>query len=518
RFRDSGTLHLLAVSGSNVALVIIFIILVLRPFSIKRNNRAIILIVSVFLFALLSYGEPSVVRASLMAVLVIFARIIERRFDLNQIIATSALIILLIDPAQLFSVSFQLSFVTAWGLIFIVPKVNDLFKPWQTRIWFRWLALPLIVSIVAQISSMPLIAYYFDRLPAISVAANLVIVPLVSGAVVASLFLFIVDLIWPLLGIFFGSLMDAFLKVVIYFLDLFGGENSAVIATGDLSGVAVILIYLSILLVTLAVINNTLRRMAIVALVVLINSVIAFSVVKAATEDNFSNHLSIFSIPGGTAILANENSSGNADLIITGLESKSYPIDERVFESSFMSLGIRKINRLFVLSSEFGAMDDILRVSDKYESKEIYIDQRLDKSFRDITNSLYGTGDIRIKLFSGILKRSDDPGIFPAQNALLIDYGDSEVLVLNDDIQIAKTLVPISKPRAVILYKPRLSEADLLSLQNFSHAICSNSIQKLSSIPSEDSGTKIHIIESQGPCRLILPGGESESIAIAPIR
>ena len=63
-FRDSGTLHVLAVSGSNVALVLLFFIWVLRPFWLKPSTRAIILLVVIALFAGLSYGDPSVIRAS----------------------------------------------------------------------------------------------------------------------------------------------------------------------------------------------------------------------------------------------------------------------------------------------------------------------------------------------------------------------------------------------------------------------------------------------------------------------
>jgi competence protein ComEC len=117
-FRDSGTLHLLAVSGSNVALVVGFMMLVLRPFGLSRRRRALVLLLSVLLFAALSYGEPSVIRASIMAILVITAALVQRRYDLNNLIAVAAVAILLYDPAQLFSVGFQLSFVTAWGLIY----------------------------------------------------------------------------------------------------------------------------------------------------------------------------------------------------------------------------------------------------------------------------------------------------------------------------------------------------------------------------------------------------------------
>ncbi len=70
-FKDSGTLHLLAVSGSNVALVLLVIIVLLRPFRLSRNVRAVVLLVVIVLFTMLSYGQPSVIRASVMAALVI---------------------------------------------------------------------------------------------------------------------------------------------------------------------------------------------------------------------------------------------------------------------------------------------------------------------------------------------------------------------------------------------------------------------------------------------------------------
>ncbi len=128
RFRDTGTLHLLAVSGSNVALVVLSFMFLLRPFSLSRRKRAVILLLVVFLFALLSYGEPSVMRASVMAALVIAAGVLERRYDLNNVIAATALIILLFDPAQLYDVGFQLSFVTAWGLISLSLEVAPAYR------------------------------------------------------------------------------------------------------------------------------------------------------------------------------------------------------------------------------------------------------------------------------------------------------------------------------------------------------------------------------------------------------
>ncbi|MDH4156400.1 MAG: ComEC family competence protein, partial [candidate division Zixibacteria bacterium] len=155
-FRDSGTLHLLAVSGSNVAIVLLFFVYIMRPLSLSRLKRSIALLAVVGLFTLLSYGEPSVVRASIMASLVILAKLLERRFDLNNIIAATALIILLFEPTQLFNIGFQLSFVTAWGLIFVTPQVHRRFHAYHTRRWYRFIVFPVMISFIAQICSAPL--------------------------------------------------------------------------------------------------------------------------------------------------------------------------------------------------------------------------------------------------------------------------------------------------------------------------------------------------------------------------
>lgn len=519
RFRDSGTLHLLAVSGSNVALVILFIILILRPFSIKRKHRAFILIFCVFLFALLSYGEPSVVRASLMAVLVLLATIIERRFDLNQIIATAAVIILLVDPAQLFSVGFQLSFVTAWGLIFIVPKIANLFKAHQNKPWFRWLALPFIVAAVAQISSMPLIAYYFDKVPAISVAANLVIVPLVSIAVVASLLLVVLDLIWPMLGQFFGSLLDSFVKIVTYFLDLFGGENSKVISTGELSGAAVLLIYSLIIFATLSLLNKTYRRIAVAVIIVLANVVLTLSIVQASNEDKTLNYLDIFNIPGGMAIVVHSSTSNRPDLLITGLDSKSYPIDERIFEPSLSALRVKKLARVFVLSSEFGAIDDILRLSKKYEADTVFVDKRLARSFADMANSLEPSFVIpKVVTFAKNSEPISPTGIFPDVNAVLIKFENSDVLVTNELFRFEQ--IDASFEGQAALITPNITEknTDYTALQKFSLIVCSKGGHHLSPVPPTESSPQIYSIERLGPCRLHLPEDISKSLVIETIR
>jgi len=521
RFRDSGTLHLLAVSGSNVALMVLFVILVLRPFSIKRKQRAVILIICVFIFALLSYGEPSVVRASLMAALVLWAAIIERRFDLNQIIATAALIILLFDPAQLFNVGFQLSFATAWGLVFITPKIANLFTPNMNKLWFRWLVLLVLISLVAQICSTPLIAYYFDRVPAISVAANMVIVPLVSISVMATLLLFVIDLIWPLMGLFFGSLLDLFMKSVFFFLELFGEKESLVIETAELSVLSVILIYVFLIIASLALYNKLVRRIAIAFALVILNIGLTFSLVSAASNDDHRRHLDIFNIPGGSAILVKHSLSGTPDLIITGIIARPYPLEERIFESALSSLNVKRIGKVFVQSAEYGAMDDIVRLSNRFGVKELYVDERLSRSFNDISNSVAFLNEgLKLKPFSGKIQTYSNPGIYPSNDHIAITFETAKVLVVCD-LNYERPPVQTDKmPTAIVLGSSdnlNISVAEEFLKQEYAAVICSKFDQMPNSSDSKGSMVLFHSIESQGPCRLFIPASYTESFIFKPI-
>jgi len=524
-FRDSGTLHLMAVSGSNVALVVFFIIFVLNPFALQRKKRAAVLMAGVFIFALLSYGEPSVVRASLMAALVLIATILERRYDLNQIIATAALIILLVDPAQLFEVGFQLSFVTAWGLIFITPQVANLFQPVQHKWWYRWLVFPFLISLIAQICSTPLIAFYFGRVPAISVVANLVIVPLSSLAVVGVLLLLVSNLVWPMLALFFGSLIDSFLKIVVMFLEFFGGEQSLLVQTGDLSVLAVILIYSFIIILPLAIFNKMARRVIVMMIIIVLNMTAAFSIVAASTDKGNTRHLDTFKIPGGLAVLVYQSESSLPDLVITGINYEDYPIEERVCSTVFASLKVKKISRIFVLSAEYGAMDDLLRLAYKMSVREMLIDQRLMISYTDITNHLPTLiANLKIEPFSASSNGERRSGFFPSKNGLIINFGNSEVFVVNDlsplSVLLGESITNRELKALIVGNSGSIENEELEAIEpgRFSTVICSDLKQSAKSIGEKSSSDALYSIDTQGACRLNVPANQSDTFSIEPLQ
>ncbi len=430
-FKDSGTLHLLAVSGSNVILVIIFFSFLLKPFRVSGNSRAIILLIVLIMFTLISYGEPSVIRASLMASLILIAGLIGRSYNLNNIISITAAIILLVNPSQLFDVGFQLSFVTAWGLIFIVPIIHGRFENYHNRIWYKFLVLPALVSFVAQICSSPLIALYFQRIPIISVAANLVIVMLTSIAVIGILAVLISHLILPILGNFVGSLLNKILELIVICLEFFGGQEIPVIATGIVPLFFVFLFYLFLVIGVWAIDSKFIRRYWLISFLIFLSIALLIPVINSF-ENRDKTNLWISSLPGGVAVIVKENDCNNGDLIISGLYDRDYPIDDRILKPLLEGLEIEKLNSVIIISSDFGSLKDLANLITDFEFDSVYVPVTLEKSFRDIINqSDSPVLSEKVIVYAGRPNLASEIGLFPFESGMAANIGRERIFISN---------------------------------------------------------------------------------------
>ncbi len=434
-FRDSGTLHLLAVSGSNVALILIFITFVIRPFKWSRRRRAIILLLVILVFAELSYEEPSVIRASVMAALVITAQLIQRRYDLNNVIACAAVMILLVSPGQLYDVGFRLSFVTAWGLIFILPKLDRLFNRHHNRRWYRWLIFPLMVSVVAQVVSTPVIAYHFGQVPAISVLANLIIVPLVSISVIGILILLAADLIWPLLGIFAGSLLNLLLGSVVQVLHLLGGDRMPVIKTAALLpeglwGAVTIVAYLLIIGLVLSLAARQARKAVLFGVIAAANVILLFGIVHGRQTDAWT--IDFTTVPGGVAALVSHPSGELPDLVLTGLQDSEYQVDAAIFGPWLSAKGVDSLHTIFVLTAEYGAIDDCLRLAAVYRVDTVSFSSQLRHSVSDVIltdSSLTAVSDHLCYFSTQSDQMPDGDGCYAGKSGVLVWLEGSAVLL-----------------------------------------------------------------------------------------
>ncbi|WP_152392113.1 DNA internalization-related competence protein ComEC/Rec2 [Paenibacillus guangzhouensis] len=178
KFRDFsklGLTHILAISGTHVAVYVGFFLWLFRRLRLTRETSLLIVIGLIPPYVLLSGASPSVIRAGIMAMISLYALRRQWLKDGLHILSLAAFLMLLWNPYQVLDVSFQLSFIVTAGLILWVP-------PLQRLLPIRSKAIASLVSItcVAQIVSFPVTIYYFNQVSWLSLIANFVLVPFIS--------------------------------------------------------------------------------------------------------------------------------------------------------------------------------------------------------------------------------------------------------------------------------------------------------------------------------------------------
>lgn len=214
-FINTGTFHVLAVSGLHVGFVLLILLGVLSPIT-NRYANWLLLVGSLAFYTLLAGAAPSIERAALMAGLAATGRLFERKIDGLNIIGGAAFILLIANPMQLFTAGFQLSFAAALALVIFYPRMWVLLsglRITQVKI-FRWALQLFCVSLAAQIGTLPLTALYFEKLSLGGVAANLVIVPAAGVALgMAAMLAIASPVAW--MGYFIGDFARLFVHALL---------------------------------------------------------------------------------------------------------------------------------------------------------------------------------------------------------------------------------------------------------------------------------------------------------------
>ena len=178
-FRRAGVYHILAVSGFNVALLAGAVFAGLALGGVPRRGAAVVAAAVLVGFALVVGAQPSVLRATVMGLLLLIALLLDRRSQLPNALALATIGLLLWRPGDLWEPGFQLSFAATAGIVYLAPWITGAL---EARGWPRWLAAAVAVSLGAQAAVTPLMAAHFNQLSLIGVIANLAVVPLAAVA------------------------------------------------------------------------------------------------------------------------------------------------------------------------------------------------------------------------------------------------------------------------------------------------------------------------------------------------
>ena len=203
-FMRTGTMHIFAISGLHIALIAGILVSLLRVLQIPRGLCGWLVIPLIWFYTAATGWQSSAIRSTIMMSVIIVGWAIRRPSDLLNSLAAAGFVILLWDPQQLFQASFQLSFFVVLSIALLMPPIDRLrqrllqpdpllppeLRPrWRRRLDgpIRFLTTSFATSLAAWLGSLPLIAHYFHLFTPVSLAANLVIVPFSSLALMCNL-------------------------------------------------------------------------------------------------------------------------------------------------------------------------------------------------------------------------------------------------------------------------------------------------------------------------------------------
>ena len=217
-FRDSNLSHILAVSGANVSYIIISITYIFNKMYFRKKLSKIISIILLILFMLLTGCTSSVNRACIMAILMLIAELLNRKSDVYNNLALSALILLIINPYSILDIGFQLSYMGTIGIVFLHDKISNVVQIKNKII--KYFFEMIIVTTCANLAIIPIMMFHFNTVSLTFYFSNVLAGPILGAVVIIGFIMFFVSLILNSLAIPIAFILNIMLKFIIKIAEL----------------------------------------------------------------------------------------------------------------------------------------------------------------------------------------------------------------------------------------------------------------------------------------------------------
>lgn len=239
-FIDTGTIHIIALSGYNVSIVADNVMKSLGLI-FSQTISIIFGVFVILLFIIMTGASATAVRAGIMATIMLLGRMTGRNYLAGRALVVAGLLMIAYDPRVIVDMSFQLSFIATGGVLFITPKILHWFKFLPMRFGFREM---VASTVAATISVLPILLYLTGILSLVSIPANVLILLFIPTAM---LFIFLTGIsgfISPLLSIPFGYISYLILLYILSVIHFLGSLSFASVTIQSFPLFLTILIYI----------------------------------------------------------------------------------------------------------------------------------------------------------------------------------------------------------------------------------------------------------------------------------
>lgn len=244
-FSRCGVIHALAISGLHVGFVATIFFILFSLLRFNHTSKIIAMLFSLFCYNLIIGFEPPIFRASVMLGIFLVGQLLQRTSDVLNVISMAAIIILLIHPLDLFQASFQLSFAATLAIVFLYRQLKNIFdkipgftKLMKSRLG-NYLGSLFLVSIAAQLGTLPITVYYFGRFSVIGTLLNLIVIPMVGIIIALGIASLVIGLFSLSVARLYATANLLFLDKLIQLVDTVGKWKFAAVEVGAIGLVIV---------------------------------------------------------------------------------------------------------------------------------------------------------------------------------------------------------------------------------------------------------------------------------------
>ena len=327
-FSYAGISHVLAVSGLHVGFLVAFILILFKICRIKLKYSIVLLAGILFFYCALCNYSPSVLRASIMSLVLLASQLLGERYDALSSLSLAGIVILLIFPLDLFNVGFQMSFLCVLSIITLTKPVSNLLNKIKLP---KSIADVLAISICVNIILLPVCANTFNYVSLVGIVSNLIIIPLFS---IAYPVLFVTAFLSVVFKFFSFSLVvpDLLIHFIKIVSNFFAGINFAHFKMFNYGYLIVFFIIMLMLMIKFFMANlwvkgSVVGTLSVVILALFITSSIpkVYTTYSLHTSYQYSNYASVITTPNNHKILIGYDKYTTSSLL-TDMKVKSVDV------------------------------------------------------------------------------------------------------------------------------------------------------------------------------------------------
>ena len=318
-YQWAGAIHILSVSGLHVGFIVLFLNFLLNFLPKKKWTsylKLIIILFSLWGFAVLAGFSPSVIRSVAMFSFVAIGMHLKRKTNIFHTLLVSLLLILLFEPSFLFDIGFQLSYIALFFILWTQPLLRNIWQPENKIICYFWEI--LTVSFAAQIGTLPLSIYYFHQFPGLFFITNLIVIPFLSIIMALGVLVMVLAALNSV-----PQILSAALEWCLFILNKIIGWiasfESFIIQDISFNNVMLLSAYLIIISVVLCCARKSFSRMVFVLLAILLFQTSYFS---SCWKAKHQKEWIVFNTKKST-VIAERNGENVTVFTNVGIEKKS---------------------------------------------------------------------------------------------------------------------------------------------------------------------------------------------------